>query len=318
MFGRTVEAVRSKGDRMGLKKQWDKDFQPYQPLDVRRWSSREIMVLKKMYTMHTFEDISDKIDRSPSAIAAKARQLKLTKLKLWTKRDEKVLRRLYRKKSYLELARILDRTPKAVEKRAADLGLGRKFTWWTVKDIDLLVKNYPTMRTRDLAKLIGRSPEQVRMKAFVLRIRKDREGIFSGGRRWSKTEIDEILRLYKNHTTRQVAGLLGYPYKTIRRVLKRFNLGKLNPWTEKEDKIIRKYSKRVPYKKLAEKLGRSVKATAARAETLGLIGRSVWNKKDIRLLTEQFKKGVPISKIAARLGKSKSTCSYKIMVLGLR
>jgi hypothetical protein len=319
IFGRTAEAIRTKGARMGLKKNWDEDFKPYHPFDVRRWSPLEITVLKRMHATHTFVDISDKIDRSPSAIAAKARLLKLRKQKLWTKRDDKLLQRNCKKKSYVQLARMLDRTPRAIEKRAADIGLDRKFAWWTGKELDLLVKNYPTMRTRELARLIGRSPEQVRMKAYVLGIRKDRERIFSGGRRWSKTEVDEILRLYKNHTTRQVAALLDYPYMTVRRLFKRLNgLVKLKPWTKKEDRIMRKYCKRISYKKLAEKLGRSIKSVGSRAETLGLIGKNIWSQKDIRVLKEQFNKSTPVKKIAALLGKSRNTCNYKITALDLR
>jgi len=318
ILGRTTQAIRSKGVKLGLKKDYDDEFMPDKPIERRRWTRREIRILKTMHSDNTFEDTSDKIDRTATAIAAKARQLKLRKIRVWTKREDGFLRRFHMKKSYLELAEILERTTKAIEKRTADLGLDRKFAWWTARELDMIIKKYPTMRTKELAKLVGRTAGQIRTKAHVLGVQKDAEIIFSSGRAWSKADMNEILRFYKNHTTAEVATMLGYPYQTIRKLLKRCSPGKLSLWTEKEDKMVRKYYKVMTYKELAAKLRHSVKSVSSRVETLGLVGRSVWTPKEIQKLKKRFNKGTPIEKIAALLGKSKNTCNYKITSLGLR
>jgi len=317
IFRRTTAAIRSKGAKLGLKKAYDEDFRPKTP-ERQKWTARENNMLKKLYKLHTVEDLSDIFARKATLISCQARRLRLRKVWLWTQEEDEIIRKNYKQKTFVELSKILKRSPEAIGNRSAELGLDRKFDWWTDRELNLLVKHYPTMKTQNLAKLIGRSAVRVRTKAFCLKIKKDKQSIVANGKIWSPEQSEKILQLYRNHSTREVANMLGYSYKDIRLFLTHYTSVKQKYWTKKEDRCIQKYYNKMTHEKLAKKLDRTLKSVGGRIETLGLTGQSVWNDNQVQILKEEFKKGTPTREIAKMIGKSKNTCDYKISSLRLR
>ena len=223
IFDRTPDAIRTRARRLGLKRKYDDEFKPYRSSKQTVWSDEEVRILKQMYPSHTFEEISDSIDRTASAIFGKAQKLKLKKRKLWTKKEDSFLRRFHGKKSRAELGRILGRTVQAIGQRAKKFGITHETVRWTKRECYMLIKRYPKMQTQGLAKLLGRSSVAISIKAGHLRIKKNIGGFAAGGRRWTK----------------------------------------------EEDKIIRKYYKKMPYKDLSAKLGRSCKSIEHRIAAIG-------------------------------------------------
>lgn len=239
----------------------------------------------------------------------------------WTQKDYRILRQLHKKKTLLKIAQILNRTHKAVIAKAGRLGLEHKARQWTQREIELLQKKYATTKTQKLAKRFHWSVKAVQAKASSLGLKKSREIITSGGRKWSREQIKEILRVYKNHNTRQTALMLGYPLVPIRSLLHRLGINKTRPWTRKENKLIKRYYDKIPYKDLAKKLGRNFSAVYYRLYQLGLFGLTKpkqWNDGEIKRLKKEYKKGKTVPQIASLLGRSRKACRSKISHLGLR
>lgn len=176
------------------------------------------------------------------------------------------------------------------------------------------------MKTKKLAEFFHCSIRAVHRKADSLGLKKSREIVTGGGLKWTREQISEIHRVYKNHTARKTAQILGYPYESLRSLLHRFSISKPKPWTQKEDELIKRYYKKVPYTELAKKLGRNSNAVYARLYQLGLNGlikKKHWNDKEIKKLKKEYKKGATVRQIASIFGRSWQACNKKISHLGL-
>lgn len=318
MFSRTQGAIMAQARRLGLQKNYEQGFKPLRE-QGNRWSDEDIRILRKMYYTHTFEEIGDAIGRTASAVHARAIALKLKKLKFWTKEEDNYLRRFFTPKPVAELARVLGRTCNAIKSRAAHLGLEHKLKRWTDAQLDLLARHYPTMQTEQVAKLIGRHITRIIAQAVRLGIKKDSSIASRAGRRlWTQDEVYQVLHLYKHHTKREIADILGYPYASLKLLLKRRSVGKCPHWNRKEDDTIRKLYNKLPFRKLAEKLGRTRKSTEARAKALCLVKQAHWNFTEVRILRREFRKGTPVREIVNIVGRSRKSCDHKIARLGLR
>lgn len=319
MFGRTEDSIRGLSRIHGLKKEYTDEFKRFSPGYTPRWPDEDIRILKKMYPTHAREEIVDVIYRTRNAIAAKARQLKLKKVRLWTKKEDNYLRRFYMSQTSQEISRILDRVPLAVRSKAFELGLDRKIHRWTKKEINLLKKHFPIMARGELVKLIGRSADTIQTRACMFGLRKDPEIIFVGGRAWTKEDLKEINRLYKDHTAVQLSNIFGITFNAVKVLLGHLNPNKIKLWTEQEDRVIRKYYRKMTYKELAAKLRRTEPSVEARVRTLRLVKKQpVWSRRETQILKREFRKGTARSKIANLLGKGKGACNRKIWALGLK
>lgn len=90
----------------------------------KRWSENEILFLKENYNVLSFEELSDKLNRSISAIQAKGCKLKITDNKEWTDEEIKILKDNYQTKTYKELTKMLyGRTKTSIDLKINKLGL---------------------------------------------------------------------------------------------------------------------------------------------------------------------------------------------------
>ena len=161
-------------------------------------------------------------DRTPTAVAARARKLGLTTYaRTWTALDDRRLRRLTPLRSPAEIAQVLGRTPQAVRRRARKLGLAsgpaprppRAGARWNAEE-DRLLRLHAGMSPGVLALRLGRSDQGVEARLRELGLRDGRRrsphhpaptdgGLTAGERRLIERELP--------HATR--SGLLGLAHR---------------------------------------------------------------------------------------------------------
>ena len=266
MLGRTPFGISGMADRLGLKKKYDDEFKSNRPLELRRWSDREIRILKKMYPSHTAVEISDSIDRTAGAITTEAYLLKLKKMWPWTKKEYDYLRRFHKKKPHAELSQILGRTVATIRGRAKNLGIARETPRWTKRQVKLLIEHYPTMQAKKLAKRIGRSARGLNSKARDLGIRR-----YAEDRRWTKQK-DEILRkYYKKMPYKELAIKLGRTHRSVIDRVGTLGLVGSNIWTKKDIQVLKnEFKKGTKVHKIAKLLGKKVKTCYYKIKAIGL------------------------------------------------
>ena len=156
-LGRSPGAVRLRAETLGL----------HRPAPRRRWTAAEDAVIRDGYAEGlTCRRIADGLsDRTPAAIAARARKLGLTTHgRAWTGFEDDRLRRLASQYSPVDIARAFGRTPEAVRRRSRRLGLAngesskppRGGTRWTA-DEDALLRLHGGLDPGTLATRLGRS-----------------------------------------------------------------------------------------------------------------------------------------------------------------
>ena len=96
----------------------------------------------------------------------------------WTEEEEAYLREWYAKVPDVHvLAKELGRTYEAVKSRAGCLGLqrDREAILWPPEKLELLRRLYPNHTNEEIARQMGIGEGAVQHKAFMLKLRKDRE-----------------------------------------------------------------------------------------------------------------------------------------------
>ena len=89
-----------------------------------RWTENEIVYLKENYYSLSFEEMSNTLNREPSAIKSKACKLKITNNSKWTIEEIEYLKNNYQTKTYKELSKELNgRTKTAIDLKINKLGL---------------------------------------------------------------------------------------------------------------------------------------------------------------------------------------------------
>ena len=161
----------------------------------RKWTAKEVALLKELYPECPFDEIAKKLDRTVASAKTQAYLLGLKRKsyvdKLWTAKEVALLKKLYPERPSPEIAKRLGRTVAAITGRASYLGLKRK-GWcnkvWSAHELALLKKLYPHCKcTRDVAKKLGRPLTTVRQKAYDLGIKMEKK------RLWSADEL-KLLR----------------------------------------------------------------------------------------------------------------------------
>jgi hypothetical protein len=173
-LGRSPDAVRLRARALGL----------HRPAVRRRWTAVEDATLRDGYADGlTCRRIADSLaERTPAAVAARARKLGLTTYaRAWTAQDDSRLRRLAPLRSPAEIAQLLGRTPEAVRRRARTLGLTsgakprppRAGARWSAEE-DALLRLHAGMNPGALALRLGRSDLGVAARVRQLGLRDGR------------------------------------------------------------------------------------------------------------------------------------------------
>lgn len=95
-------------------------------------------------------------------------------------------------------------------------------------------------------------------------------------------------------------------------------MSKGKKWTSLEDEMLRKYTGKIPTKKLAKKLNRSVASVNSRKNRLGLFGKyTPWTSDEIEILKQLY----PITntkRLSELLNRSVDAIQQKTSTLGIR
>jgi hypothetical protein len=201
-LGRSPGAVRLRAEALGL----------HRPTPRRRWTAAQDTVVRDGYAEGlTCRRIADGLpDRTPAAIAARARKLGLTTHgRAWTALEDDRLRRLASQYSPAEIAHAFGRTPEAIRRRSRRLGLAnreapkppRTGKRWT-GDEDALLQLHARLDPGTLAARLGRSDFAVAARLRQLGLRDGRHrsphhpaatrgGLTPGERRLVEREVPQ-------------------------------------------------------------------------------------------------------------------------------
>lgn len=311
----------------------------------RRWKPEELEFLAANHGKMLMKDMAARLGRKPEAVVAMAKQTGLpagqglyAASRRWSADDEEMLRKLYPTVTLREIAERLGRPLKSVIKKSRHMKLHltqqskyRADHVWTPEQDARLRKLYGTMPYRELAGRLGRTPDAISRRAIRLGLAEKKGSPATPSRAWTPEE-DEVLRKgYRRLFARDLAGQLGRSAGSVigrARFLgitreRRRDLPN-RPWTEKEDRAMRKgYGKR-PVEELAESLGRTPGAVQSRARTLGLRQppkprageHRHWTPEEEKLLRKEYGR-IPAKELAARLGRTVKSVHLRAIKSGL-
>jgi hypothetical protein len=269
----------------------------------KKWSTKEIALLRKLYPDRFTHELVERMGRSAAAIITKAGLLgirknwitydpdRLHKCKLWTQKEIDRLTKLYPITPVQQLIPHFPRRTKAsITKKATLLGLKKKYLrphpQPTISELNLwreqkkrLIDLYPTMSNKKLSKKFGRSEEAI-------------------------------------HAAARRFGLHKAGYKPRQRN------GDGRLWSQKEDAILKKLYPTAWTRDLAARLGRTKGSVFSRAGVLGLKKDpekftrpphpNAWSHKDIKRLWQLWQEGHTITRIAEIIGKTHRSAAHQI------
>ena len=248
MVGRSVSAVHHRAAYLCVTK-------------CTTWTPEQNAELVRLYPHTSFEIIAEKLGRSLSSIIRQIKKLNLRKNKPWTSKDEKLLLNLYPRKKPEEIAKILGRTRPAVILKAIKLGLQSPRTW-TIEADAYLIRNYHRMTCEEIA--------DVYAHAHDLGLKKNKM--------WTSKDVFLLGKIYPDVSPQDASRILNRSVDSLRSKIKKVQTPnwqtqfekKGKRWTKEEDDALRQLYHSVPNKGIAEFIGRSEQAVAARARKIRL------------------------------------------------
>ncbi len=97
----------------------------------RKWTAKEVALLKELYPECGIGEIAKRLDRTVSAITGKAHSLRIKRkswcVKLWTAEELQLLMELYPTHGDIQdIAERIGRSPSTVRAKAHDLGFSKR------------------------------------------------------------------------------------------------------------------------------------------------------------------------------------------------
>lgn len=321
LLGRTVGAIRIRGRDLGV-----------QTGKSRRWSQKEIALLKKKMSRRSTPELMAMLGRTRDAVLMKARELgRHIGNKPWTKKDLALLRRKYGRVPVNELAKELARTVRALQTIASERGLTRRVKKTTPAMVKTIVAKAGKVNREVIARELGIGRDR------VARIARER-GRVSNDVWWQRIwtpEEDAYLRKHYStdymvdiarHLDRHVAALssrtrkLGLAKQKGHRALE-------SAWTKSEDARLRRLYDTHSYNAIADKLGRTRAMVARRVRKLGLRKapegrrpRKAFTPGEDAMLRRfhAMKKRPSSTEIAAIMDRPKTSIDRRFHSLGLK
>ena len=96
----------------------------------RKWTAKEVALLKELYPECPIGEIAKKLDRSVAAIENRAHQVGIKRKsyleKLWTAEELQLVSELYLTKDIQDIAERIGRSPSTIRAKAHDLGFSKR------------------------------------------------------------------------------------------------------------------------------------------------------------------------------------------------
>lgn len=276
-LGRTIDSIRKKAIKLGLKKDWAGGYRVHQPpQNENSWTPEQFETLRRMYLHSTTAEIAAALNRSPMAVQSKIRKLGLYQefnrqgllrkyRGRWSKKEIATLKKLYPVKTKSEIVEEMGRSIRAVSRMITKLQLSGKTrsVAWTAKEDEFLEKYIFTWSVEKIAEKLGRGCRAVQGRAWRKRLLKQTTG-------WSKEEIQQLKYWLPKCTRQEIADKLGRSLYSVARKIKRLGLKKKRSMTPKEIAILKKFFPIESNAAVAQRLGVSPPTVAAKARELGL------------------------------------------------
>lgn len=125
---------------------------------LKRWSEREIGVLRDLYKNYNQSEIAKKLNRSKNAIHSKSRELKLYKKHQFTKKDDDYLKINYPNRNIPidTLCKKLNISFNSLDHRINRLRLKRRNDYLTKKEIRFVNQNYGKKTYKQICELLDK------------------------------------------------------------------------------------------------------------------------------------------------------------------
>jgi hypothetical protein len=197
---------------------------------LRKWTQEELAFLKKYFPKKGRGYVAERLQRSRTGVAARARMMGLHREELhyWSTYEDNYLRRNFGKKTAQSIGRTLHRTTDAVQLRAARLGLGkRRNPTYTAEERALIKQQYAEgVSATKIAEQMGRPVTSIRTRL-------NRWG-YKSGRVWTKREENYLRKHYLDMMVSEMAKKLGRTTSAVQHYLKRHGMKKKGA-TEKQE-----------------------------------------------------------------------------------
>lgn len=285
-MGRTEKSVRSKAKKLKLH---ETEVSKYKRDAL--WTAEQDKRLRKLYGTMTYEEMAPLIGRDKDSLSRRAIKLGLAPKKgspkieprLWTEKEDRLMRQHYRRKTVKEIAGMLGRSTNSVQKRAQDLNIaGARNTQgaprkWAPEEDRIVRRHHKRLTPEEIAEKLGRTPGAVTARIKTLKLGPPPKKREHDHRPWLPEEEDLLRKEYGKVRGRDLAGKLGRSVRAIR--VRALHLGlaesrprssPIQPWTAKEDKLLRKLYGTLTYDEIAERMDRTLLSVQGRVRVLGI------------------------------------------------
>ncbi|MCB0711988.1 MAG: hypothetical protein KDD67_06630 [Ignavibacteriae bacterium] len=284
----------------------------------RQWQPEEDRLIRKWYSKKGSPYLETLLDRTRAAIQSRAEKLGVPgTIRPWTNKEEVFIKHNYGKRTAIEIARRLGRTEQSVRGKLHIMGLtGPASRTWTPDELKYLKKHYGKLRSQEIAEKLARSVDAVEIKAGRIGLARKNYVLNDKEKKWVVEHLGKISYLnmakqfgVSSQVIQDIAHANGYRPKPDMR-----------PWTEPDIEFIKKNYGKMPRKRIAEALGRTVNTVQDRACKLGLTKKRMedrpWTKDEEKKL-EALLGSKSRREIAKELLRPVSSVSSKIEMMGL-
>ena len=234
---------------------------------IRKWTNKEIEILKKNYHVKTPKQISKLINRTYSAITKKAWDFGLEGYRKWTNDELQILKENYHIKSSKQISRLIDRKVASIRAKAASLGL-TNYRAWSEKDISYLKEKYSIAPKQELAETLHRSYKTIVSHANFLKLKRNR---------WTEKELEILTSNYYQLGSKNLETVLNKSSSTISAKAKNLGLDYKQFWTKQEENFLKNNLGKMKRSIIANFLNRSMNSIDHKLEKLGLTEQFVSN-----------------------------------------
>jgi len=321
-LGRSIGGTQLRVGVLGL----DKRSGRYR--SEREWVRKEIAILRKLYSTHTYPQIAKELGRTQNSVKNKALELGLpsANIRPWTKKEDELLRELYATNSVQKIESRLGRNRADVAQRAKKLSIQKQSfidAPWTKREVGILRKLYGTMTSTELGKKLGRSSGSVMHQAHRLGFRYPDEKM---GKIWSADEDAKLRELFQQrlnhskiaeHMNRSVGSTkarlrgLGLKYQERRKFL-----------PPEQESALRKLYGTMSVEKIAQQINLNAASVRFYAKKFGLTYPEekqfqFWKPEEDERLRQLFPT-MSATEIAKEMGVSVFRVKGRLRMLGLK
>ncbi|MCE2504204.1 MAG: hypothetical protein J4G05_09140 [Chlorobi bacterium] len=287
---------------------------------INRWTKEEDALLRQWYPKEGSPYLEKILDRTRTAIQARAEKLRIPgTIRTWTRKEEVFLKHNYKKMTAKKIAQRLKRTEQSVRGKLHKSGLTAEASRkWSEDELEYLRKHYGITPVKELAVELERSMDAVEIKAGRIGLARKKRVLTPKEKSWVIRNLGKIayLNMAKSlgvspQVVQKIAHANGYRPKP-----------NMRPWTKGDIAYLRKSYGKKSRKEIAMALGRSVATVQTKASDLQLTNPDQHGKHRSWLRQEEQKVKRLYGKkthkeIAEILGRSVASVAGKIAMLGI-